>query len=552
MDMFRLPRVATHAVFLMAVFLSANLSIYLTRLGGGLAIIWLPNALCVAYFIARRVIQPWPFLALHALGITCANLAFGDPIALAVQLGLANMVATFLLGQLYLRVLTETARPHNGDVTYRRFLIRVALPSSLVGAVLGAWAVSQQYGLPYVSVFFNWAIGDAVSVIVFLPLFLLFFDRSPRRWFGQVDLLWTALFGVLLASTTVASHLVRDELVLPLALAGPILAMAAAFVQTRGVILLTALHLLGLFAGTLVDQGYLSQRFPDVETLVILAAIFLCVAIPANLIASMVAHLQEARRAAEHAMRVKEQFLSTMSHELRTPLNAISGTYQLLMTLDLSPRHQSWVRAGLESTRVLERLVGDLFLSAIGREKSIQIDLHPEPVDAFIQQTLHTLEAEIQASCKPLTMTVQRAPCLPETVMTDWLRINQVMTNLIGNAVKYSEAGEIELSFSESDGHFSIGIRDQGQGISESNLPHVFDRFWQADTGAARRHDGAGLGLYVARELTRAMGGTLTVQSTQGQGSQFTLTLGAVASEAGKDAKQRAPSRDTGARSVAI
>lgn len=552
MEMFRLPRVATYAVFLLAIFLSANLSIYLTRLGGGLAIIWLPNALCVAYFIARRVTQPWPFLALHALGIACANLVFGDPVALAVKLGLANMGATFLLGQLYLRVLTETARPHNGDVTYRRFLIRVALPSSLVGALLGGWAVSQQYGLPYLSVFFNWAIGDAVSAIVFLPLFLLVLDRSPRRWFGQVDLLWIALFGALLAATTVASHLVGDDPVLPLALAGPILAVAAAFVQTRGVILLTALHLLGLFVGTLLDQDYLSRRFPDVETLVILAAIFLCVAVPANLIASMVAHLQEARRVAEHAMHVKERFLSTMSHELRTPLNAISGMYQLLMTLDLAPRHQSWVRAGLDSTKVLDRLVGDLFLSAIGQEKSIQIDLRPEPVEAFIQQAHHTLEAEIQASGKPLKIKLHQAPFLPETFMADWLRINQVMTNLISNAVKYSKSGDIELAFFASEGQFSISVRDQGQGIAELDLPHVFDRFWQADTGAARRHDGAGLGLYIARELTQAMGGTLNVQSTLGQGSQFTLTLRSVAAEPGKDAGQLAADQSVPAPSVAV
>lgn len=507
--------------------------------------------LCVAYFVARRISDPWPFLALHALGIACANLAFGDPVALAVKLGLVNMAATFLLGQLYQRFLTDSARPHDGDVTYRRFLIRVALPSSLVGALLGAWAVSQEYDISYASVFFNWVVGDAVSVIVFLPLFLLALDRPLPTWFGPVDMLWTTLFGVLLAATTVASHLSGDK-VLPLTLAGPILAMAAAFVQTRGVILLTALHLLGLFAGTLFDQNYLSQRFPDVGTLVVLAAIFICVAIPANVIASMVAHLQEARRTSEHAMRVKEQFLSTMSHELRTPLNSISGMYQLLMTLDLPPRPKSWVQAGLGSTHVLDRLVGDLFLSAIGQEKSIQIDLRPEPVEKLVAQTRHILEAEIQTSGKPLNLKVHQASALPETILTDWLRITQVMTNLIGNAVKYSEAGLIEVSLFDRGGQFAISVRDQGSGIAQADQPHVFERFWQADTGAARRYDGAGLGLYVAQKLTRAMGGTLVVQSTPGEGSLFTLTLGAAKNGQTAKAAERAEGHGSREPTVAV
>lgn len=517
-------RAVEYGLFLLAIFVAADLSIYLTRLSSGVAIIWLPNALCVAVFIARRITRPWPFLALHALAITLANSSFGDPIFLAAKLGLANMAAAFVLTHLYWRVLPGTARPHDSDANYRRFLVRVAMPSSIVGAVLGAWTITQEYGVPYLSVFFNWTIGDAVSSIVFLPLFLLIFDHPLRHWFAPLDLTWTALIGVLLAATTVASHFVGDQ-ILPLALAGPILAMAAAFVQTRGVIVLTALHLLGLFAGTLFDKAYLTQQFPDVETLILLAAIFLCVAIPANVIASMVAHLHEARHTAEKAIRVKEQFLSTMSHELRTPLNTISGMFQLLMTTDLAPRHKAWVQAGQDSTHHLDRLVGDLFLSAVGQEHTIQITPEALSVKDIAEQSRHILEAEIRASGKSLRMQVNVAADIPEQILADDLRVHQVISNMFNNAVKYSTAGDIHLSLTSRKGWLAFSVQDQGLGIAQADLPFVFDRFWQAESGAARRHDGAGLGLYVARELARAMGGDLTVHSTLGTGSTFVLTL---------------------------
>ncbi|MGH2884073.1 MAG: sensor histidine kinase, partial [Solirubrobacteraceae bacterium] len=242
---------------------------------------------------------------------------------------------------------------------------------------------------------------------------------------------------------------------------------------------------------------------------------------------------QDLSERAEAANTAKSVFLATMSHELRTPLTAIIGYEELLATgitgSVTDPQREQLARIKRSATHLL-RLIDEVLNLARLEGKREAIQRTPVRV-AELTDWAVTLIAPL-AAAKGLQFFVQR-PDPPLTLSTDALKARQILVNLLGNAVKFTDHGEVALTVRVGENMMSFEVRDTGVGIRQEDLERVFDRFWQVEQTAARRAEGSGLGLTLSRDLARLLGGDITVESEWRRGSTFTLhlPLGAAGSE---------------------
>jgi PAS domain S-box-containing protein len=225
------------------------------------------------------------------------------------------------------------------------------------------------------------------------------------------------------------------------------------------------------------------------------------------------------------ANRAKSDFLAVMSHELRTPLNAILGYTDLFLAGIPAPLPEPMVPQ-VERVQGAARHLRDLIeeVLSFARLEGGHEEVNAEPVDAA------ELAREAAALVEPLALERRLAfrvelPDTPVPLETDARKVRQILLNLLGNAVKFTDAGEVVLALRDGGGEVVAEVRDTGMGVAPENRERIFEPFWQADQRLAREHAGSGLGLAVARQLARLLGGDVTVASAPGQGSTFSLRL---------------------------
>ena len=241
--------------------------------------------------------------------------------------------------------------------------------------------------------------------------------------------------------------------------------------------------------------------------------------------------LREATRAAEASAQAKEAFLANMSHEIRTPLNAVVGTTHLLESTPLSDEQRALARAIRTSSDALLALISDILdLTKIG-SGHISFEALPFAPRGLVGSLGDALRAT--ALHKGLELHVEVAPRVPAAVVGDARRLNQVLLNLVGNAIKFTERGRIALTVDAEPGAgdavtLRFQVRDTGIGIAGENLGVIFDAFTQERSDTTRRFGGTGLGLAIVRELVTRQGGRVEVESEPGRGSTFTVTLPAM------------------------
>lgn len=245
-------------------------------------------------------------------------------------------------------------------------------------------------------------------------------------------------------------------------------------------------------------------------------------------IARDITDLEAARQRALAASKAKTEFLSSMSHEIRTPMNAILGMADLIGESDLNSEQRRYLDTIISNGNALLELINSIL--DLARVESGRMNLEAVEFDVveLTEKVADTLA--VRAHEKGIELAVRFSADLPATLMGDSLRLRQVLTNLVGNAIKFTERGEVVIDVAHNPGQSSRGsllfcVRDSGIGMPRDMLPNIFSAFTQADSSTTRKYGGSGLGLTIVKRLVALMGGKVWVESELGTGSTFNFTV---------------------------
>jgi PAS domain S-box-containing protein len=241
--------------------------------------------------------------------------------------------------------------------------------------------------------------------------------------------------------------------------------------------------------------------------------------------------MQVAKESAESAARSKSAFLANMSHEIRTPMNAIIGYTDLLQDFEMDQEPKKMIEIINQSAKGLLGLINDILDTAKLEQGAVEMEELPFSLRDVCQQTIDTLRLTTER--KGIGLIMDYPESINDRFMGDAMRIRQILLNLMSNAVKFTEKGEVRLRVSQQDGDVALAITDTGIGMNPVAQAKLFKPFSQADASTSRRFGGTGLGTTIAMELVKKMGGSIAVESMAGHGSTFTVRIPLAVTESG-------------------
>ncbi|MGF1706963.1 ATP-binding protein [Enterovibrio baiacu] len=252
--------------------------------------------------------------------------------------------------------------------------------------------------------------------------------------------------------------------------------------------------------------------------------------------------LQQARQQAESANAAKSQFLAMMSHEIRTPLNAVMGLLDTLEQSPLDSEQESWVLQMDKSAQLLLTIINDVL--DISRIESERFSLSPENINPRDSVTIVFNQLKENAAKKDIELRADIAESVPDLIYQDGNRFTQILLNLVGNSVKFTESGRVEVSMWTNGDWLELAVEDTGIGIHPDRQKDIFQPFTQADGSITRKYGGTGLGLSICKKLVSMMNGTIAFESEPDVGTRFRINIPLIKPAANELVKKDKPSDD--------
>jgi signal transduction histidine kinase/CheY-like chemotaxis protein len=504
--------------------ISVYIAVESTTLSAGQMAIWPADGIALAMMLGPFRHRPLTVLVLSEIASTLPGALIGDNIIFIVSLKFADAALLFTLYKILKRY-----DYYNNSHQPRCIiaLFSTALIGSLFASFIETYIVSLYFKIQFLPVYLSDAAANWVGYALLTPIFLIMTRERWRPFSGVgglrdlgIIIIYTAVVGLVLSQARFPALFL-----LPLAL------MAVAYTTRLALVAfcLLATSLIAIYAtisghgpivvypGTPMDHLFMTQVVLGVITATCLP------------IAAMMAEhgrlkqsLLAARLEAEAASQAKSNFLATLSHEIRTPLNGVLGMAQIMATDPLDPVQAERLRVVRRSGEVLLSILNDVLDLAKIEAGKIQL----ESIEFDMGQTL-TATAECfapLAASKGLRFEVDIAGA-EGLYRGDPTRVRQIVSNLISNALKFTETGSIRLSATRGEDLLRLSVSDTGIGIPAEKLEQLFSKFVQADQTTTRRFGGTGLGLAICRDLARLMGGDVEVRSEMEVGSTFIASL---------------------------
>jgi signal transduction histidine kinase/ActR/RegA family two-component response regulator len=520
-----------------AVFAMALASLLYTRFGGRIAGLWLANAIAVAVMV-RSPTSAWARILLAAtLGNFAAKLLVGNPIPLALFTATASAAEALVCAGL-----TRRFAGHDVDISRPRdlaiFSAAGALAATPLSSLAGALTLWLTRGTPFVEGLTSWWRTDTLGLLIGGPVLLALTPeamsvlwRTMRTGRGALSAAVFAL-GLLL---TFGQHYFPLFFLLPSSLI--LVAFELNIAGAAVALLITAVVMIAMLLAGVRSPGFGQLGFAERLLLLqiflaVVTATVLPVAAALTSRRRLEVELREALAQAQAASVAKTEFLANMSHEIRTPLTAIIGFSGLLEGApDMPPLADLYVDRIARSGRALLSIVNDIL--DFSKMEAGQIVLDPRRIDpeALARETLDLVADHATAKGLRLELVCEAAP---GQVEVDGDRLQQVLLNLLANAIKFTTEGSVIARLAREGEHLRVTITDTGVGVPESLREHLFERFWQVDNSNSRRHGGTGLGLAICKSLVELMGGEIGLDSREGHGSSFWFTVLAPLAGAGE------------------
>jgi signal transduction histidine kinase len=512
--------------------IAARAGLQLDTISGFAALVWPPTGIALASLILGGY-RLWPGVL---IGAVVANLLTGAPILVAAGIGVGNTLEALLGAYALVRI-----------VRFRREIDRVrdavglivfsALLSTVVSATIGVATLHLAGISPreqVVEAWRAWWLGDAIGALVVAPPILVWASRpqfpSGKRLVEAIAL--TA--GLIVASvlvfrqrpTSVSGPLTRAYELFPLLIWAAIRFGQCGSVTTSFIVSGVAMWGTVMGRGPFVQSTLHTSLFALQAFMGVTAATFLILGASMSERERVTRELRIAHSVAAAANLAKAEFLAVMSHELRTPLNAIAGYAELLSLGVSGTLNAQQTDAVARIQRNEKHLLGliDEVLSFARVEAGASV---MNARQLSVCDELDALEPLVRPELVKKNLQLERVPCDPDLkVWADALKLRQILLNIVGNAVKFTPAGgSIQLAAARHGDRVAVTVADTGIGVPPDKLTQIFEPFFQVDSGTTREYAGVGLGLAIARDLSRAMGGEIYFESTVGRGSVVSVVL---------------------------
>ncbi|MBL8629982.1 MAG: response regulator [Rhodospirillaceae bacterium] len=550
-----MERLTQSAKIALLVFAACQFAFQL-RSTGFLAELWPANALLLAYFVRNRQSLTWPAWIVAAVAYIASDLITGNTLTPTLLLTAGNLSGVATGYYCYARLKESHVRLE--EPTSVSYLVLISFVSAGIAGCVGAIAGPILLSSTALQGWLFWFSAELVNYLVILPLALtlsvdvktikeLKFLSTPVRAIGKA-----MPFICFLLTLSVALYAGEIKI---LALTIPTLLWCAVTYDLFAVALLTlltsAIALIKIGPSAHVGALAIHEQLENIPFRLSIALLALAPIALASVMAArarLLRELQEKNEALKRADQAKDRFLAVMSHELRTPLTGILGIADLMLTGSLSPEQQNFLKTLVRSGQSLLGLVNDILDFSKIAAGRLELEQQPFLIDDVLRDVCSLFTGA--ASKKGLSIVLKLPESYHNAVLGDELRIRQVLSNLISNAIKFTDHGQITVQVSQErlgaeTLKLHIAVVDTGIGIAPEKIDYLFQPFAQADKSITRRYGGTGLGLAISRNLVLAMGGQIFVSSREGGGTtiSFYILLTPLSDSAATPAAHRDVSR---------